>query len=317
MLHVVRMFETTGIPRCESGAAGDPHEAGAARDGRVPMTSTTAVAADRRPRSKDIDLFGMTHKGAVRSENEDQFLIASLHKTLMVHSSSLGARELGNLRGSAQGYLCMVADGVGGRPDGEVASGTAVRSVAHYVAHCLHCYDVQDSELGEARFLHELQQAMLAGDKKVREEAAGTATTLTMVMAIWPRAYLIHVGDSRCYRLRGETLEQLSTDQTMAAALVEAKALTQEQAEKSQWRDVLISALGGSETTPVTVPTTIEWNDVMLLCSDGLTKHVSDQELQAALLQKHPAEQTVRDLVQLAMDRGGSDNITVIVGRLH
>lgn len=259
----------------------------------------------------------MTHNGKVRTENEDQFLIASLHKTLSLHSSSLSAAALGDLRGSAQGYLCMVADGVGGRPDGDLASGTAVKSVAHYVAHCLRCYDVQKDEQSEEKFLRELQKAMLDGDKHVREEAAGTATTLTMVMAIWPRAYLIHVGDSRCYRLRNNVLELLSTDQTMAAALVEAKALTPAQAETSQWRDVLMSSLGGSETSPITVPTNIEWNDVMLLCTDGLTKHVTDSELQAALQSAQSAEQTVRDLVQLALDRGGSDNVTAIVGRLQ
>ena len=279
----------------------------------------TAPAQQRskRPRARDVDLFGMTHSGNVRTENEDQYFIASLHKTLTVHSSSMDAGELGNLRGGTQGYLCMVADGVGGRPDGDIASGTAVRSVAHYVTNCLHYYDVQEGQQGEEKFLRELQEAMLAGDKGVRKEAAGTATTLTMVMAIWPRAYLIHVGDSRCYRLRNSTLELLSTDQTMAAALVEAKALTPQQAETSQWRDVLMSALGGSETTPITVPTNIEWNDVMLLCTDGLTKHVPDSELQTALLSGHSAEQTVRDLVQLALDRGGSDNITAIVGRLR
>ncbi|MEO7363440.1 MAG: protein phosphatase 2C domain-containing protein [Gemmatimonadaceae bacterium] len=282
----------------------------------IPAAPTDCATKPKRPRSKDIDLFGLTHTGKVRSENEDQFLIASLHKTLRVHSSSLDAQSLGGLRGAAQGYLCMVADGVGGRPDGDIASGTAVRSVAHYITHCLQFYDLKEGEQGEAGFLEELQKAMLEGDKHVREEAAGTATTLTMVLAIWPRAYLIHVGDSRCYRLRNNVLEQLSTDQTMAAALVEAKALTPEQAEKSQWRDVLMSSLGGSETTPITVPTNIEWDDVMLLCTDGLTKHVTDSELQTALQAVQSAEQTVRDLIQLALERGGSDNITAIVGRV-
>ena len=281
------------------------------------MTAATAESETRRPTASNIDLFGMTHNGIVRTENEDQFLIASLHKTLTVHSSSLTAGELGDLNGSAQGYLFMVADGVGGRPDGDVASETAVKSVAQYVAHCLRCYEGHRTEGSEEKFLQELQKAMLDGDKHVREEAAGTATTLTMVMAIWPRAYLIHVGDSRCYRLRAGALELLSTDQTMAAALVEAKAITPLQAETSQWRDVLMSALGGTETTPITVPTTIEWSDVMLLCTDGLTKHVTDDELQAALQSAKSAEQTVRDLVQLALDRGGSDNITAIVGRLQ
>ena len=103
----------------------------------------------------------------------------------------------------------------------------------------------------------------------------------------------------------------------MAAALVEAKALTPAQAETSQWRDVLMSALGGQATTPLTVPSHIEWNDVMLLCTDGLTKHVSDDELQTALQNVQSAEQTARELVQLALDRGGSDNVTAIVGRLR
>jgi serine/threonine protein phosphatase PrpC len=280
------------------------------------IESPQIASHERRPHTRNIDVFGLTDVGRARSTNEDQFLIASLHKSLTVHSSSLPIDSLGSLRGAAQGYLFMVADGVGGRPDGDVASGTAVRSVAHYVAHCLNCYNVSADGGSDEEFLHELQKAMLEGDKRVRSAAAGTATTLTMVMAIWPRAYLIHVGDSRCYRLRNNTLELLSTDQTMAAALVVAKALTPAQAETSQWRDVLMSALGGSETTPMAVPSSIEWNDVMLLCTDGLTKHVTDGELQAALQAGDSSENTVRSLIQLALDRGGSDNITAIVGKL-
>lgn len=279
--------------------------------------SSGAVTRERHPVAADIDVFGLTHQGMVRATNEDQFLIASLYKTLDVHSSSLPADSLGNLRGAPQGYLFVVADGVGGNRDGDVASGTAVRSIAQYVAHCLRCYSVRGGVNGDAEFLQQLQKAMLDGDRHVREDADGSATTLTMVMAVWPRAYLIHVGDSRCYRLRDNALELMSKDQTMAAALVEAKALTPEQAETSQWRDVLMSALGGSETTPLTVPTHIEWNDVMLLCTDGLTKHVSDDELQAALQNVQSAEQTARELVQLALDRGGSDNVTAVVGRLR
>lgn len=276
-----------------------------------------AATPERRPGAANIDVFGLTHPGMVRATNEDQFLIASLNKTLDVHSSSLPTESLGDLRGAPQGYLFMVADGVGGNRDGEVASGTAVRSVAHYVAHCLRSHNVRGGANGDAEFLQELQKAMLDGDRHVREDAGGSATTLTMVMAIWPRAYLIHVGDSRCYRLRDNTLQLMSKDQTMAAALVEAKALTPEQAETSQWRDVLMSALGGSETTPLTVPSHIEWNDVMLLCTDGLTKHVSEDELRAALQNVQSAEQTARELVQLALDRGGSDNVTAVVGRLR
>ena len=286
---------------------------------RIMSTATVASPSSshpKRPTSANIDVFGLTHAGKVRTTNEDQFLIASLRKSLEVHSSSLPPESLGDLHSSAQAYLFMVADGVGGARDGEVASGTAVRSVAQYVAHCLECYNARGSVKSDEDFLRELQKAMLDGDRHVREDAAGAATTLTIVMAVWPRAYLIHVGDSRCYRLRDNQLELMSKDQTMAAALVEAKALTPAQAETSQWRDVLMSALGGKETTPLTVPTNIEWNDVMLLCTDGLTKHVSDDELRAALQSTQSAEKTARELVQLALDRGGSDNVTAIVARL-
>ncbi|MEP6779677.1 MAG: serine/threonine-protein phosphatase, partial [Gemmatimonadaceae bacterium] len=122
------------------------------------------VTNERRPAASNIDVFGITDKGIVRSTNEDQFLIASLQKTLEVHSSSVPLEALGDLRGAPQGYLFMVADGVGGNRDGEVASGTAVRSVAQYVANCLEWYNMRGGTSGDAEFLQELQKAMLDGD---------------------------------------------------------------------------------------------------------------------------------------------------------
>jgi protein phosphatase len=148
------------------------------------------------------------------------------------------------------------------------------------------------------------------------EDRAGMATTLTMVVIRWPKAYLVHVGDSRCYRLREGELELLTRDQTMAQAMVDAGALSPEQAELSGLKHVLYSAIGASRAEPATMNTDVRWGDIMLLCTDGITKHVSDPELRGALRRCTSAEATARELVQLALDRGGSDNTTAIVGQI-
>jgi protein phosphatase len=138
-----------------------------------------------------------------------------------------------------------------------------------------------------------------------------------MVAAVWPRAYLVQVGDSRCYRLRDGTLERMSQDQTMAQALVEQGALSPSDAEQSPLRNLLASALGGTEARPVTAATDIRWDDVMLMCTDGLTKHVPEAEIEGELRATTSAEASCRRLVDLALERGGTDNVTVLVSRLR
>jgi protein phosphatase len=146
---------------------------------------------------------------------------------------------------------------------------------------------------------------------------SGMATTLTMVAARWPRVYLLHVGDSRCYRLRDGKLELLTRDQTLAQALVDAGALPPEAKEESGLRHVLWSAVGGSEARIEAQAGDLRLGDDMVLCSDGLTKHVSDAEIQAQLDSGGSAEATCHQLVELALARGGTDNVTVIIGRIR
>jgi protein phosphatase len=143
------------------------------------------------------------------------------------------------------------------------------------------------------------------------------ATTLTMVAVLWPHAFLVHVGDSRCYRLRDGKLELLSRDQTLAEALREDGTLTEPEADRSPLKHVLVSALGSAEATPQTSVQECRWEDVMLLCTDGLTKHVTDDEIAAVLRNIFSAEQACQDLVDLVLARGGSDNVTVVIGRLR
>jgi protein phosphatase len=171
-------------------------------------------------------------------------------------------------------------------------------------------------------FLAELEQSVKKTHELLRAESEkeyggrGGATTLTMVAALWPRAYLVQVGDSRCYRLRDGRLERMSKDQTIAQELVETGALTETEAHRSPFRSVLASALGGREALPQTTATDCRWDDVLLVCSDGLTRHVSDAELEAELRQVRSSEESCRRLVALALERGGEDNVTVIISRL-
>jgi protein phosphatase len=280
-----------------------------------------STSTDLRPSSSDVDMFGLTDRGQVRRENQDQFLIATLHKLLRVHQSSLPADDITPLISDNRGFLFLVADGVGGRPDGQAASGTAVRSIAHYVTHLTDLYRRLDPEK-EGAFLTELEESVHKTHDILRVESEkeyggkGGATTLTMVAALWPRAYLVQVGDSRCYRMRDGQLELMSKDQTVAQALVDSGAISQTEARRSPLSGVLSSALGGSEATPQTRTVEILWGDVMLLCTDGLTKHVTDAEIEAELFQIRSSEESCRKLVQLALERGGTDNVTVVISRL-
>lgn len=275
-----------------------------------------------RPVTADVDCFGLTDQGKVRRKNDDHFLIASLHKLMRVHQTSLPDPDAMPLVSESRGFLFMVADGVGGRPHGDLASGTALRYIAQYVTHLMDLYHRLDPER-ETQFLAELEKSVqrsheiLVAETERSGQGRGGATTLTMVAAVWPRAYLVQVGDSRCYRLRDGTLERMSQDQTMAQALVEQGALSPSDAEHSPLRNLLASALGGTEARPVTAATDIRWDDVMLMCTDGLTKHVPEPEIEAELQATTASEATCRRLVDLALERGGTDNVTVLVSRLR
>lgn len=275
-----------------------------------------------RPVTADVDCFGLTHQGKVRQKNDDHFLIASLHKLMRVHLTSLPNPDAMPLVSESRGFLFMVADGVGGRPHGDLASGTALRYIAQYVTHLMDLYNRLDPER-ETQFLAELEKSVqrshevLVAETERAREGRGGATTLTMVAAVWPRAYLVQVGDSRCYRLRDGTLERMSQDQTIAQALVEQGALSPSDAEHSPLRNLLASALGGNEARPVTAATDIRWDDVMLMCTDGLTKHVPETEIETELRVTTSAEASCRRLVDLALERGGTDNVTVLVSRLR
>jgi serine/threonine protein phosphatase PrpC len=274
------------------------------------------------PHREHADIHGVTHPGLVRKENQDHFLIGTIHKLLQVYQTSVPPETMGDLTSPSRGFVFLVADGVGGGPGGKAASRTALQGVVDYVVRAMDLY-VQIDSAAELEYLADLLHSVEKSHELVRQSRSGEdddetgATTLTMVCIRWPRAYMIHVGDSRCYRLRNGELELLTVDQTMAQAMVESGALSPDQAERSSLKHVLYSAIGGSRAEPYTFATDVEWNDVMLLCTDGLTKHVSDAEIREALRRCDDAKATAEELLQLVLDRGASDNTTVIVGRLR
>ena len=142
------------------------------------------------------------------------------------------------------------------------------------------------------------------------------ATTLSVGIVVWPWLYVVHVGDSRCYVYQDGRIRQVTRDQTVAQEMVERGALTPERAFRSPLNHVLSSAIGAEEALPeITRVDVGQRGSVTLVCSDGLTKHVTDEEIAAACASMTSAEQLCTQLLDLAMDRGGSDNITIVAGR--
>jgi serine/threonine protein phosphatase PrpC len=149
-------------------------------------------------------------------------------------------------------------------------------------------------------------------EASTRADERDMATTLSLAVVVWPWLYVVQVGDSRCYLFQDGALRQLTRDQTLAQALVDQGVLTKERAKASPLSHVLASAIGAHEALPEISRVDVrERGCVILVCSDGLTKHVSDAELAEHLAAMTSAEQVCKALLQRALDRGGSDNITL------
>jgi protein phosphatase len=203
---------------------------------------------------------------------------------------------------------------------GEVASRLAVERVTRYVAESMRCYYTA-AAANPMDFATALEEAALDCHESIvrqgeqDDEQLGMATTLTLWVGVWPRSYLLHVGDSRCYILRRGELTQLSRDQTMAQELIDQGLLSHAAARSTRWAHVLSSSIGGPQSEPVVQHFDQEWGTVGLLCSDGLTKHVPDARIRERLMTMTSARQACEALLQDALDAGGADNITIVIGR--
>ena len=283
-------------------------------------TAAPSAGPNRRPRDDEIDVHGLTHPGKVRKENQDHFLICALKKQMVIHGTSLPQTEHLMVGPQRFAFLMMVADGVGGAAKGADASRLALEAVTQYVAHSTRCYYAASSQ-GDEAFTEALQEAaVLCHAQLLRQgegnpECRGMATTLTLYLGAWPRAYLLQVGDSRCYLLRQGELIQISRDQTMAQDLVDLGVMSRADASKTRLAHTLSSSIGGRTPAPVVTALDIEWGTTVLLCSDGLTNHISDDRIRDRLRSMESAKQVCEDLLKEALDEGGSDNITIVVAR--
>jgi protein phosphatase len=283
--------------------------------------SKASGAGPQRPSYSDIDAWGLTHPGKVREDNQDHFFLGNLSRGVIMEVSSLSSDpQQIVVEPERLASFAMVADGVGQGGGGEEASRSAVQALVQHVASGF--YDAYQAESSDPEaFTRLLEDAALACHAHLVERSEADsgqmrfATTLTLFLGLWPHAYLLQVGDSRCYMFRDGVFTQISRDQTMAQDLVDAGVLTQEKAEASRWAHVLSSAIGGQQAEPVVSRIAREWGTIVLLCTDGLTKHVGEERIAERLASLTSAKQTCEELLQDALDDGGSDNISIIIGR--
>ncbi len=272
-----------------------------------------------RPQFADIDAWGASHQGYVRKDNQDHFFVGGLARKDRVEAVS--AVEDQQLPDGVErlASLAVVADGAGGVSDGDEAARVAVRELTDAVARFFEAgVDEPDDPDVFSRLLQEAalscHEALLL---RAREEGGDRrfATTLTLFLGLWPQAYLLQVGDSRCYVLRDGELTQITRDQTIAQDFIDSGVMSRTVAERSRWAHVLSSAIGGHQAAPVVTRVVRDWGTVVLLCSDGLTRHVSDARIRERLRTMTSARQVAEQLIADALEGGGTDNVTVLVGR--
>ncbi len=268
-----------------------------------------------------VDAAGASTIGRTRKTNQDQFLVASLEQDGLRARSTTLPMPCEASATPARATILMVADGMGGSRGGAEASRAALEAVAGYLRRDdpVATSDPRDSLFG---LRATMAGALREGQAAVEHAAAEThqprmGTTLTVGYIVGDRLYVGHVGDSRCYLARAGRLTQLTSDHTVAEQM---KAICGESLDPdSPYHHVLWNALtatGISKLEPELRRTHLSQGDAVLLCSDGLTNHVTDTELLERVLKQEPSSETAAGLLELANSRGGRDNITAVVARV-
>lgn len=268
-----------------------------------------------------VDAAGLTDRGHMRSENEDHFLVARVGRSLDTLVTSLPQGEVPE-RFDETGYLMMVADGMGGRVAGEIASRMAISTLVNDVL------DVPDwiMKFDEARAKRLMRRAVgyykrvdsaLTEHARENPQLRGMGTTMTVVYSVGRDLFIAHVGDSRAYLFRDGKLQQLTRDHTHVQMLVDLGLISREEAATHRLRHVLTNTIGGSErSAEVEIHRlNVADGDRLLLCTDGLTEVVDDEEVADVLGRGKAPEVVCRSLVDLALEGGGPDNVTVVAAR--
>lgn len=290
------------------------------------VTTATNGASPPAPARHSISggsptAFGITDIGQRRKVNQDQFLIAQLNKSMLVSSTSLPLDTQSRLFGGVQGQLLLVADGMGGHAAGERASSLAVDHLVSRLLNSVHWF-LQIDRDSENDFADRLKELLQDAHSRILKESSehqsqrGMGTTLTMAHIVWPRLYVVHAGDTRCYLIRDGVAAQLTNDHTLARRLVETGGLRPEEEATSRWSNVLWNVLGGrgeGELIAEVRCAELQPSDWLLLCSDGLHRYVNEAAIVDTVNRFAEPAAICRELVRLANEAGGEDNITVIV----
>jgi serine/threonine protein phosphatase PrpC len=265
---------------------------------------------DSSPEIK-ITVYGKTDVGLVREHNEDCFLIADA-----THDTRESApHEPIQLQVGPKGALLLVCDGMGGAAAGEVASQMAVDSISSALAAA--------EPLEREAFARRLRRAIEDANDRIyaqsrdNQSERGMGTTCTAVALVDDVLVLGQIGDSRCYVLRGDRLAQVTKDQSLAWQLIEAGAMTPEEAKAFEHANIILQALGVQERVDVALSQVhLRRDDVVLVSSDGLHGPVSDEEITQILREEKDVKRACDRLVARALEREGPDNITVVVARV-
>jgi serine/threonine protein phosphatase PrpC len=258
----------------------------------------------------DIEIFGKTDVGLIREHNEDNFLVADV--TAGVRSND-GKAPLKVAVGD-KGALLLVCDGMGGAAAGEVASQMAVDSIYEALAVAPPLPRDPFARLVRRAVEHANERIFIQSRDNQSERGMGTTCTVAALMD--STLVVGQIGDSRCYVLREGRLAQVTKDQSLAWQLIEAGAMTLEEAKAFEHANIILQALGVQERVEVVLSqVSLRKGDVALLCSDGLHGPVSDEELLAVLVSEPSLEKAASMLIQKALDRDGPDNITVVLAR--
>ena len=260
-----------------------------------------------------VEVFAKTDLGRTRDHNEDRFLVADLTRK----SASLQP-EVRNHDIGPRGTLLVVADGMGGAAAGEVASAMATDTI---YAHLMKTWNAEN-EVTPQRFAYRLKEAVevanasIHAHAKAHPEVRGMGTTTTAAGVLNDHLYLTQVGDSRAYLIRGGEAHQLTKDQSLMQRLVEAGELTEEEAAQSERRNIILQALGPDPKVKVDLThQEVRRGDILVLCSDGLSGQVKKEEIAKIVTAAPNLSSACDQLIALANERGGPDNITVVIAR--
>ena len=270
-----------------------------------------------------VDVSAATHRGLVRKNNEDHYLIVEFARSLKTVDTNLDeavlerSYELG-------GYGMIVADGMGGMAGGEVASSMALTRLVELVVDTpdwfMSINHDDSAQIVQKRMTERFMNVdeALKGRAQSERSLLGMGTTLTVAGVLGSDLLIGHIGDSRAYLLRQGQLKQITSDHTLAQALIDAGIAKPEEPASRSMRHVLTAALGamGKSVEPEMHRLHLAAGDQLLLCTDGLTEMVADSLITSVLREASSVKRACIDLVDLALAAGGLDNITVIVARI-